>query len=265
MAVKIGHASKDERGKINSGKAGDQTGKEVCTRDWYAGGWTVLLRPKSSTVAEKMAKACEAGCANSKIGYDQYQRNALRTKAKAAGWNLSKIAAACECDCSSFMTVCAEAAGVKMDGTYTRGNAPTTSTMRAKFKATGAFEVLTASKYLSGSDYLKRGDVLVKEGSHTVMALSNGAKVKSGTAGNAKKAAVAIYGPVSSLSGTYKTTANLNMRTNAGTGNAVMQTIPKGSAVRCYGFYNKDNSGTKWLYVVYKGVAGYCSEKYLKK
>ena len=66
MAVKIGHASKDENGKIKSGKAGDQTGKEVCTRNWYAGGWTVLLRPKSSTVAEKMAKACEAGCANKK-------------------------------------------------------------------------------------------------------------------------------------------------------------------------------------------------------
>ena len=66
MAVKIGHASIDERGKINSGTAGDQTGKEVCTRNWYAGGWTVLLRPKSSTTAEEMAKSCEAGCANKK-------------------------------------------------------------------------------------------------------------------------------------------------------------------------------------------------------
>lgn len=267
MAVKIGHASIDERGKINSGTAGDQTGKEVCTRSWYAGGWTVLLRPKSSTVAEKMAKACEAGCANSRIGYDQYQRNTLRAKAKAAGWNLSKITAACECDCSSFMTVCAEAAGVSMSGTYTSGNAPTTSTMRAKFKSTGAFTVLTGSKYLNGSDYLKRGDVLVKEGSHTVMVLSNGAKIAkaAGSTGGTKKAAVAKYGPDSNIAGTYVTTANLNMRTNAGTGNAIMQTIPKGAAVRCYGYYNKDASGKKWLYVVYKDVAGYCSEKYLKR
>lgn len=267
MAVKIGHASIDERGKINSGTAGDQTGKEVCTRNWYAGGWTVLLRPKSSTVAEKMAKACEAGCANSRIGYDQYQRNTLRTKAKAAGWNLSKITAACECDCSSFMSVCAEAAGVSMSGTYTSGNAPTTSTMRAKFKSTGAFDVLTDSKYLRGSDYLKRGDILVKEGSHTVMVLSNGAKTTAtaGSTAGTKKAAAAKYGPDSKVAGTYTTTANLNMRTNAGTGNAIMQTIPKGAAVRCYGYYNKDASGKKWLYVVYKDVAGYCSEKYLKR
>lgn len=265
MAVKIGHASKDENGKINRGTAGDQTGKEVCTRNWYDGGWTVLLRPKSSTRAEKMAKACEAGCANKNIGYDQYQRNTLRTKAKAAGWNLSKITAACECDCSSFMTVCAEAAGIKMSGTYTSGNAPTTSTMRAKYKATGAFDVLTAAKYLNGSGYLKRGDILVKEGSHTVMVLSNGSKIKSNTGSSSKKAAAAKYGPDSSLAGTYKTTASLNMRTDAGTGNAILQTLPKGASVKCYGYYNKDGSGAKWLYVVYNGKAGYCSQKYLKK
>jgi hypothetical protein len=144
----------------------------------------VLLRPKDSAVAEKMAKACEAGCANDKIGYDQYQRNTLRTQAKAVGWDLSKITVACECDCSSFMTVCAEAAGINMDSAYTSGNAPVTSTMRAKFKATGAFEVLTDSKYLTGSSYLKRGDILVNESAHTAMVLSNGANAgSSGSSG----------------------------------------------------------------------------------
>lgn len=261
MAVKIGHASKDEKSKLKNGTAGDQTGKEVCTRNWYAGGWTVLLRPKSATVSEKMAKACEAGCANKKIGYDQNQRNTLRTKAKAAGWNLGKITAACECDCSSFMTVCAEAAGVKMSGTYTSGNAPTTSTMRAKYKATGAFDVLTAKKYLNGSDYLKRGDILVKEGSHTVMVLSNGAKVK-GTTSSVKTEAAQYQS--AGLSGTYKTTAALNMRAGAGTDKAILCTVPKSATVRCYGFYNVA-SGAKWLYVVYNGKSGYCSAKYLKK
>lgn len=267
MAVKIGHSSIDENGKARGGTAGDQTAKEVCTRNWYAGGWTVLLRPKDAAIAEKMAKACEAGCANNMIGYDQNQRNTLRTKAKAAGWDLSKITAACECDCSSFMAVCAEAAGINMDGTYTSGNAPVTSNMRAKLKATGAFEVLTDKKYLNGSDYLKRGDILVKEGSHTIMVLSNGTKLTAPTATStsSKKAAAAKYGPDKALAGTYKTTANLNMRTNAGTANKIMQTIPKGASVQCYGYYNKVSDGTKWLYVVYKGIAGYCSSKYLKK
>ena len=71
MAVKIGHASKDENNKYNSGKAGDQTGVEVYTRSWYNAGWNVILRPKSSTLAEKSAIACEKACTNNKIGYDQ--------------------------------------------------------------------------------------------------------------------------------------------------------------------------------------------------
>lgn len=269
MSVKIGHASIDERGRVNSGTAGDQTGKELCIRDWYNKGWSVLLRPKSATVAEKMAKACEAGCKNAKIGYDQYQRNTLRTQAKAAGWDLSKIAKACETDCSAFMTVCAEAAGVDMSGCYTSGNAPTTYNMRAKFKATGAFEVLTDSKYLTSPDYLRRGDVLVYEKGHTVMVLSNGAKAGtssgSNSSGNAKSQKVAVAKYIDkSLAGTYKTTAELNMRTDAGTGNAIICTIPKGKAVQCYGYYN-EAGGAKWLYVVYSGKTGYCHSNYLRK
>ena len=265
MSVKIGHASIDERGKAKSGTAGDQTGKELCTRTWYAKGWNVLLRPKSATVAEKMAKACEAGCNNAKIGYDQNQRNTLRTQAKAAGWNLAKITKSCETDCSAFMTVCAEAAGVNMSGCYTSGNAPTTSTMRAKFKATGAFEVLTDSKYLTGDAYLKRGDILVREGSHTVMVLSNGSKVGSTSkaASSSVKPAAAKYKD-SKLAGTYTTTGDLHMRANAGKDNASICVIPAGKSVKCYGYYNTA-SGVKWLYVTYNGKTGYCSSKYLKK
>ena len=168
MSVKIGHASIDERGRAKGGAAGDQTGKEVCVRDWYSKPWKVLLRPKDAGVAERMAAACEAGCANGNIGYDQNQRNTLHTLAKANGYDLAAVGK-CETDCSAFMTVCAIAAGVTALE-YT-GNAPTTSTMRAKFTATGAFSALTASKYLTGTAYLKRGDILLAPGSHTAMVL----------------------------------------------------------------------------------------------
>ena len=176
MSVTIGHASIDERGKASGGRAGDQTGREVCTRSWYSKGWKYCLRPKSASVAERMAKACEQGCANNKIGYDQSQRNSLHYYAKRCGYNLAIINTKCETDCSAFMTVCALAGGVS--ALEHSGNAPTTSTMVDKFRATGAFEVLTDSKYLTGDAYLKRGDILVKPGSHTVMVLSNGAKAE---------------------------------------------------------------------------------------
>lgn len=176
MSVTIGHASIDERGKASGGRAGDQTGREVCTRSWYSKGWKYCLRPKSATVAERMAKACEQGCANNKIGYDQSQRNSLHYYAKRCGYNLAIINTKCETDCSAFMTVCALAGGVS--ALEYSGNAPTTSTMVDKFRTTGAFNVLTDSKYLTGDAYLKRGDILVKPGSHTVMVLSNGARAE---------------------------------------------------------------------------------------
>ena len=174
--VKVGHASIDECGNAKGGQAGDNNGKEVCTREWYNKPWSVLLRPVNSDIAEKMAKACEKGCLNNNIGYDQNQRNTLKTQASKVGMDLSKITTPCECDCSSFMTVCAECAGVKIP--YSGTNAPTTSTMQNAFTSTGMFTALTDPKYLTSDKYVKRGDVLVKPGSHTVMVLENGSEVK---------------------------------------------------------------------------------------
>lgn len=173
MAVRIGHASIDENGKANSGAAGDQNGKEVLTREWYNKPWNVMLRPKSATVAELSARACEAACENPNIGYDQYGRNTLYTKAKAADFDIAAIDTACECDCSSLMHVCAIAGGAIL--TY-GSNGHTTRTMVKEFTACGDYEKFTDSKYLNSDKYLKRGDILVKEGSHTVMVLSNGAE-----------------------------------------------------------------------------------------
>lgn len=170
MAIKIGHASIDENGKTTGGTAGDQTGKEVVVRTWYNGSWHTVLRPKSSTLAEKSAAACEAACANNKIGYDQYGRNTLYKQAKTVNFDLSKITTACECDCSSLMHVCAMAGGANL--TY-GSTAFRTATMVNELVATGDYEKLTDSKYLTSDAYLKRGDILVKSG-HTVMALENG-------------------------------------------------------------------------------------------
>jgi hypothetical protein len=178
MSVKIGHASLDENKKTKGGQAGDQTGGEVCTRTWYSKPWQFVLRPKNSTLAEKSAQACEKGCANNKIGYDQNQRNTLYTQASKVGFDLSKITTACECDCSAFMHVCALAGGANIP--Y-GSNGAATSTMKAKFTANGDYEVLTDSKYLTSDKYLKRGDILVKAGSHTVMVLENGSAVTSTT------------------------------------------------------------------------------------
>ena len=173
--VKIGHASSSENGG-KYGTKGDQTGGEVCIRNFYvySGGWSYVLRPSDYNVSEKAALACEKGCKNDKVGYGQADRNSAHNEAQRVGYDLAKIKNVCNCDCSSFMTLCAIAAGVK--GLEYTGNAPTTRNMKTVFLRTGQFTLLTDKKYLENSDYLKRGDILVAEGHHTVMVLSNGAK-----------------------------------------------------------------------------------------
>lgn len=71
-----------------------------------------------------------------------------------------------------------------------------------------------------------------------------------------------------SFAGSYKTTADLYMRNDAGTNKKALVCIPKGTTVQCYGYYNVFN-GVKWYYiqVTIKGVqyTGFSHSGYLKR
>lgn len=176
IITKIGHASISEQGSIN-GVAGDSTGNEVCMVENYNISRIqpyIVLRPKTTALANASIVACKAGCNNNHIGYSQNSRNTLNTYAKAAEYDLSKVLINCNTDCSAFMTVCAIAGGAKIE--Y-GSNAPTTTTMRTRFKQSGYYTVLTGTKYTTQTDYLKPGDILVREGHHTIMVLENGSAI----------------------------------------------------------------------------------------
>ena len=190
MAVRIGHASIDERGKASGGTAGDQTGKEVCIRNWYNKGWKVLLRAKDTAVRKKIAASCTAACNNKNLGYDQSGRNTGLQEAKAVNWDFSKIETPAEFDCSSLATACVQAAGITV---WSGGNAPTTRTLEKVLTATGAFEALADEKYLTGTDYLLEGDILLNPGSHVVMVLDDGAKAEQEVHTQPKKDTVTVY------------------------------------------------------------------------
>lgn len=193
MAVKIGHASIDERNKISGGKAGDQTGKEVFTRTWYkhSKGWRVF-RPKDSEAAEKIAKCMEMACANNKIGYDQNQRNTLYKAAEPYNFDVSKVKTAVETDCSALVRVCCAYAGIMLSDFNT-------STEPSRLLSSGKFTELKGEKYTAQDKFLKRGDVLCTSvKGHTLVILENGSAagatvtkepdvVKFGDKGNAVK------------------------------------------------------------------------------
>lgn len=246
MSVKIGHARIDENGKAYNGKAGDQNGKEVMVSNWYNGSWTAVFRPKDSSVAEKIAKTCEQACANNHIGYDQHQRTTLFVEAKSKNWDLSKITKNVETDCSALVSVCINAAGIAISKDMWTGNE------ESLIKKTGKFDILKEGKYLTSSDYLKRGDILLKSG-HTVMVLSNGAKV---TVINTKPTAPK-FNEFTAYVANISTT--LNLRQSASTNAKILDSLTLGTALKVIG-----ESG-KWYKVNVKGKTGYVYKDYVSK
>ena len=162
MAVIIGSARHDEHGNCYSGgKAGDQTGQEVSTQNFYnhSKGWNVL-RAKDNKVAEKLAEAMQIACGNKNIGYDQSERygiikHGINTKVKT------------ECDCSSLVRACIIYASGKDVGDFN------TSNERSVILKSGLFE--DVGSYKQG-DTLCNGDILVtRTKGHTVI-VTGGAK-----------------------------------------------------------------------------------------
>lgn len=175
MAIIVGSARVDERGKYNSGAAGDQlqkgtndTAGEVSMQNMYthSKGWYVL-RPKSAAHAKAIAERMKAACKNAKLGYDQYNRlgvikYGIDTDTKT------------ECDCSSLVRQCVkEATGVDA-GNFTTANECT------KLAATGLFE--SKFTYVSQAKTpVYDGDVLVtKTKGHTVIVVSGNSRAVNG-------------------------------------------------------------------------------------
>lgn len=286
MSIRIGHASISENG-TTSGKAGDQTGKEVCIREWYSKPWDYMAIHPDANVREKHAAAVEAACKNDNIGYNWFgesDRNSLYKLAKVANYDLSKVGK-CNCDCSSLQNVAAVASG---SGATYGSNGWTTSTMKAALKGLG-YKIITSSAYLKDSAYCVRGAIYVKESSHTVCGLDNGSKASqtlsaagisgrsSGTGGTSGSSSSAAGKKVESaksfdktLAGAYKTKGSLYLRAGAGKNKPDLVVMPDNTTVRNYGYYTLVD-GVKWLYVqaVVKGVTytGFCSSntKYLTK
>lgn len=272
----IAHARHNEVGEYYNGKFGDQTGEEVSITPWYDRPFNVVLRPKDSAMAERIADAAERAARNNHIGYCMGHRNDLLKKARLVGYDPAKVTENTETDCSALVAVCVCFAGIPESAVFHDGNSFVTANMREYLKKTGYFDVLTANKYTRKEDYLKRGDILVSEGHHTVVNLTNGkyATTKIVSVGKVEDAMSfdkAMAGKVEDamnfnkyLAGKYTVTTDLNMRLGAGKDKAIVKVLKKGTVVQNYG-YSTEVSGTPWLLVKSGTDVGYCSMKYLMK
>ena len=174
MAVIIGSARQDENGKAYGGQAGNQSGREISTQNWYlhSKGWRVL-RAKDAGVGQRLAIAMRAACNNKNIGYNQWRRNTLYDAAAVWGFDIARVNTPVETDCSALVRTCiAYAAGIT-----TLPSSLRTGNMCSLILATGQFEELSGKEYTTKPDYLKAGDILcTKTSGHTVIVLTDGAK-----------------------------------------------------------------------------------------
>ena len=155
MTKYVSGACIDERGRATGGKAGDQTGREVCVHTLASSGaWSRILRPPRN--ASVIVKQAYAAAANDHIGYDQSQRTTLYNAAAKVGFDLSAVKTDVECDCSALVAVLANAAGFKVSKDMYTGNE------RSALAAVG-FKDMPYSEAA-----LQPGDVLWRSG-HTVV------------------------------------------------------------------------------------------------
>ncbi len=180
MATKISNCGSNENGKTTGGKAGDQTGKEYRVISWYSRPWKCVLRFPDPKVGEEIARISEAAAKNDNVGYCQTHRRTYHDALKAANWNPAAIKTPVETDCSASTLANIIAAGHKCGIAALKQINPDgyTGNMRAALKKAG-FTVLTDSKYLTSSDYLLPGDILLNDNAHAAVNLTAGPKAKA--------------------------------------------------------------------------------------
>lgn len=260
--VKIGHARSSET-KSKNGVAGDQTGNEVSVTDWYNAPWLAVFRPTNKIIAERIALFVEKACANDNIGYSQNDRLSLYYACAVAGGHVEYINQGVNCDCSSLVACACISAGLVVNPDMT------TAIEESVLMSTNAFKKLSQRQYIQSYDYLKRGDILWKNG-HTAVVLNDGDKAID---------TIKDTGVINSnypcsykdceIAGSYTTNTECNMREFPSLDGTVIAILGKGAKVRNNGYYNVDSRNVKWLFVEYKLYGyiyqGYMSEKVLNK
>ena len=168
MTILCAWAAQDENHRASGGKKGDQTGGEVHTGPWWYFGQNCVIRPKTTALGDKLATIMAALANNNAVGYDQSNRLSLYNELTRLNYDYAQLKKPVECDCSALVAAACNCAGVKVAPNLWTGN------LWACLKPSGMFERLDAGKYLTIDKNLKRGDIILNEQTHVIVALENG-------------------------------------------------------------------------------------------
>lgn len=249
--VYIGGASINEYGTGEGGKPGDQNGEECYIQPWYLHrkGWTVI-RAKSQQMREKIAQDMRYLCENDNIGYSYWEHcYSLYNEVKRFGFNCSKVTTPCETNCAKAVWVCALYAGAHVADFSTADEVQ-------KFRESGEFEIITDPTVCNSSDKLLEGDILVTNSKgHTVVVLNNGDDM----------ATYKWFADTQSI-GTYKATADVNLRRFPDTSSKSIKIISKDGLVFSDGIgCDRVDTNRVWMHIVEGNEEGFVSTKLLEK
>lgn len=200
----------------------------------FYGGWTIVFRPVSSNLAERIAHFMEQAVKNPYGGYGQnngqYPRTGLfDALAKLKSTDPMDVKTLFNVDCSSLVGAAVYFGGVKMMALRTMY----TGTQRDIFRTCGEFTELTDKTLLQSGVGIKRGDILWKAG-HTAVALDTDPR---------QETTPALIWNCSAC----------NLRSGPGTENGILKTLHPGDIVqlvsRASNGWGQVRAGTTYGYV----------------
>lgn len=112
--VIIGQACANENGRLEGGKAGDQTKGEVKLSNWSSSyGWKYVIRLNDKEKRDKLAQLAIDTCTNNHIGYDTKKpdRYTAWDLAEENGHNIKGIDKKCETTCTELVSMCLRGVG----------------------------------------------------------------------------------------------------------------------------------------------------------
>lgn len=155
-------ASLSETGGVD-GVPGDQTDSEVKRGEWYQFGQDEVFRWKNESLG-RMAAALAGGIANNNhVGYGQNDRLTFFYAWRAVNYDISRLTADVNVDCSAFVCAIVNACGIPCDPSGTTFN------LASVLGATGQFTRYTGSEWLQSDSLLRPGDIVNASSHHVIM------------------------------------------------------------------------------------------------
>ena len=156
---------------------------EVNIRHFYSRPWNFILRYTNNDkelekkVKQAIVENAVLGANNPHIGYSMstsgvdttWTRSGFYHEVAKVNYDVNKLTTDCNTDCSAFVGTIVTIVGHKLGiDNLTKVGIPSTYYMRTTYTNVG-FVAFTDSKYLTSTQYLEPGDILVNTASHTAI------------------------------------------------------------------------------------------------